>query len=111
MPPRAAIPWSAAAIKLQRKHVDFIVANDITRADAGFEVDTNEVTIVSHDSEETIDLTSKADVASRILDRAELSLKAQGWAQGVNPLAEHLKFYQELGVTGINRDRTERGSE
>jgi uracil-DNA glycosylase family 4 len=23
----------------------------------------------------------------------------------VNPLAEHLKFYQELGVTGINRDR------
>ena len=24
----------------------------------------------------------------------------------MNPLAEHLKFYQELGVTGINRDRT-----
>jgi DNA polymerase len=24
----------------------------------------------------------------------------------VNPLAEHLRFYQELGVTGINRDRT-----
>jgi uracil-DNA glycosylase len=23
----------------------------------------------------------------------------------VNPLAEHLRFYQELGVTGINRDR------
>ena len=23
----------------------------------------------------------------------------------MNPLAEHLKFYQELGVTGINRDR------
>ena len=40
--------------KLQRKHVDFIVANDISRADAGFEVDTNAVTIVSHDSEETI---------------------------------------------------------
>jgi DNA polymerase len=24
----------------------------------------------------------------------------------VNPLAEHLKYYQELGVTGISRDRT-----
>lgn len=71
-------PVERGRMKLQRKHVDFIVANDITRADAGFEVDTNAVTIVSHDSEETIDLTSKADVASRILDRAELSLKAQG---------------------------------
>jgi phosphopantothenoylcysteine decarboxylase/phosphopantothenate--cysteine ligase len=71
-------PVERGRAKLLRKHVDFIVANDITRADAGFEADTNAVTVISHDSEETIALTPKSDVASRILDRAELRLKAQG---------------------------------
>ena len=71
-------PVERGRAKLLRKHADFIVANDITRADAGFEVDTNAVTVISHDSEETIALTPKSDVASRILDRAELRLKAQG---------------------------------
>jgi len=70
-------PVERGRAKLLRKHVDFIVANDITRADAGFEVDTNAVTVISHDSEETIALTPKSDVASRILDRAELRLNAQ----------------------------------
>jgi phosphopantothenoylcysteine decarboxylase/phosphopantothenate--cysteine ligase len=71
-------PVERGRAKLLRKHVDFIVANDITRADAGFEADTNAVTIIGHDSDETVALTSKADIASRILDRAEVSLKAQG---------------------------------
>jgi phosphopantothenoylcysteine decarboxylase / phosphopantothenate---cysteine ligase len=71
-------PVERGRAKLLRKHVDFIVANDITRADAGFEVDTNAVTMISHDSEETIALTPKSDIASRILDRAELRLKSQG---------------------------------
>jgi len=71
-------PVERGRTKLTRKHVDFIVANDITRADAGFDVDTNAVTIISKDSEDTIALTPKADIAARILDRAELMLKAQG---------------------------------
>jgi len=75
-------PVERGRAKLLRKHVDFIVANDITRADAGFEVDTNAVTMISRDSEETMALTPKSDVASRILDRAELRLKAQ--APGLN---------------------------
>ena len=33
--------------KLQEKNLDFIVANDVTRQDAGFAVDTNQVTILS----------------------------------------------------------------
>ena len=70
--------WKGRFAKLVRKHVDFIVANDITRADAGFDADTNAGTIISQDSEETIAVTPKADVAARILDRAELRLKAQG---------------------------------
>jgi len=71
-------PVERGRAKLLRKHVDFIVANDITRADAGFDVDTNAGTIISHDSEETIVVTPKADLAARILDRAELRLKALG---------------------------------
>ena len=35
-----------AAAKRDAKHVDLIVANDVSRADAGFDVDTNAVTIV-----------------------------------------------------------------
>ena len=75
-------PVERGRAKLVRKHVDFIVANDITRADAGFDVDTNAVTVISQDSEETIAVTPKADVAARILDRAELRLKAR--ASGLN---------------------------
>ncbi|MFL6279148.1 MAG: bifunctional phosphopantothenoylcysteine decarboxylase/phosphopantothenate--cysteine ligase CoaBC [Vicinamibacterales bacterium] len=71
-------PVGRGRAKLLRKHVDFIVANDITRADAGFDADTNAGTIISHDTEETIAVTPKADLAARILDRAELRLKAQG---------------------------------
>jgi phosphopantothenoylcysteine decarboxylase/phosphopantothenate--cysteine ligase len=71
-------PVARGRAKLLRKHVDFIVANDITRADAGFDADTNAVTIISHDDEEPIALAPKAEIAARILDRAEVRLKAQG---------------------------------
>ena len=55
--------------KLREKHLDLIVANDVSRADAGFEVDTNAVTVVSADGNEELPLLSKDDVADRILDR------------------------------------------
>jgi phosphopantothenoylcysteine decarboxylase/phosphopantothenate--cysteine ligase len=64
--------------KLLRKQADFIVANDISRDDAGFEADTNAVTIISKDGEEAVALAPKAEIAARILDRAEVRLKAQG---------------------------------
>jgi phosphopantothenoylcysteine decarboxylase/phosphopantothenate--cysteine ligase len=62
--------------KLRRKQADFIVANDISRDDAGFEADTNAVTIISTDGEEGIPLAPKTEVAARILDRAEARLAA-----------------------------------
>ncbi len=68
-------PVERGRAKLRAKHVDFIVANDITRADAGFDADTNAATIISQDGEETIGLMPKSDLAARILDRAELRLK------------------------------------
>jgi phosphopantothenoylcysteine decarboxylase / phosphopantothenate---cysteine ligase len=64
--------------KLLRKQADFIVANDISRDDAGFEGDANAVTIISKDGEEAIALAPKTEIAARILDRAEGRLKAKG---------------------------------
>lgn len=63
--------------KLQEKNVDLIVANDVSRADAGFEVDTNEVTLVSADGEEPVPLQSKTAIAHRVLDRIEAMLRAR----------------------------------
>jgi phosphopantothenoylcysteine decarboxylase / phosphopantothenate---cysteine ligase len=60
-----------ATAKRERKHADLIVANDVSRSDAGFDVDTNAVTIVGRDGAESIPLQSKARVASAILDRVE----------------------------------------
>ena len=64
--------------KLLRKQADFIVANDVSRNDAGFEADTNAVTIISKDGEEAVALAPKTEIAARILDRAEVRLKSQG---------------------------------
>jgi phosphopantothenoylcysteine decarboxylase/phosphopantothenate--cysteine ligase len=56
--------------KLERKRLDFIAANDVSAADAGFGVDTNRVTLLSADGEvEALPLISKDEVAHRIWDR------------------------------------------
>ena len=60
-----------ATAKRERKHADLIVANDVSRTDAGFDVDTNAVTIVGPAGAETLPLQSKARVAAEILNRVE----------------------------------------
>jgi len=60
-----------ARAKREAKHVDLIVANDVSRKDAGFDVETNAVTIVGPDGAETLPLQSKSRVAMAILDRIE----------------------------------------
>ena len=58
--------------KILRKGCDLLVANDITRSDAGFDVDTNAVFLVTPDGEvEETALLSKREVACQILDRVE----------------------------------------
>lgn len=56
--------------KLARKNLDMIVANDVTRPGAGFDVDTNIVTLITKDGQEALPMMSKAEVAQWILDRA-----------------------------------------
>ena len=56
--------------KLERKHLDLIVANDITAADSGFGTDSNRVVIIDRSGKaETLPLLPKREVADRILDR------------------------------------------
>ena len=55
--------------KLRRKKLDLIVANDVTAPGAGFDVDTNVVTLVFPDgSARPLEKMSKFDVANRILN-------------------------------------------
>lgn len=65
-----------ASEKRARKHVDFIVANDVSRTDSGFDVDTNAVTIVGPSGADTLPLQPKSRVAIEILDRVEALLRA-----------------------------------
>ena len=67
-------PVARAREKLTRKGADMIVANDISRPDAGFDADTNAGTLVTADRDESVPLSSKHDVARVILDRAETLL-------------------------------------
>jgi phosphopantothenoylcysteine decarboxylase / phosphopantothenate---cysteine ligase len=56
--------------KLARKGADMIVANDVTQEGAGFDGDTNIVTLFLRDGREVpLPKLSKFDVANRILDR------------------------------------------
>jgi phosphopantothenoylcysteine decarboxylase / phosphopantothenate---cysteine ligase len=63
-----------AQAKRERKRADLIVANDVSRADAGFDVETNAVTIIGSQGAEALPLQSKARVAAAILDRVEALL-------------------------------------
>ena len=54
--------------KLKEKHADLIVANDVTMEGAGFDVDTNIVTVVGRDGEQTLPLLHKREVAAQLLD-------------------------------------------
>jgi phosphopantothenoylcysteine decarboxylase/phosphopantothenate--cysteine ligase len=69
-------PVASARRKLDAKRVDLIVANDVTAPGAGFDVDTNQVVLVSHESDDRLPLMSKAAVAVAVIDRVERLLAA-----------------------------------
>jgi phosphopantothenoylcysteine decarboxylase / phosphopantothenate---cysteine ligase len=57
--------------KLAQKNADMIVANDVSKEDAGFDADTNIVTLFSRDGRDLpLPKLSKGEVAERILDEA-----------------------------------------
>ena len=74
-----------ARTKLERKGLDMIVANDVTQEGAGFDLDTNIVTLIdAHGETVALPRLSKAETAERILDRI-IELKSRSKA-GDHPL-------------------------
>jgi len=68
-----------AAAKLRTKRLDLVVANDVTQEGAGFETDTNIVTILFADGRrKPLERMSKLDVAHRLLDEVVELRKALG---------------------------------
>ena len=65
-----------AAQKLKNKRLDLVVANDVTQEGAGFEADTNIVTLIFPDGRrKALEKMSKFDVANRVLDEIVSSVK------------------------------------
>ncbi len=59
-----------AKLKLVKKQLDLIVANDITDPSSGFGADTNKVTLIDRDGNiEDLPLLTKREVADKILDK------------------------------------------
>jgi len=56
--------------KLIKKNLDMIVANDVTKAGAGFDVDTNIVTLITESETVSLPMLSKDEVADHILTHA-----------------------------------------
>jgi phosphopantothenoylcysteine decarboxylase/phosphopantothenate--cysteine ligase len=74
-----------ATAKRERKHADLIVANDVSKPDAGFDVDVNAVTIVGPDGAESVPLQSKTRIAAIILDRVERLVASREIARTSHP--------------------------
>ena len=60
-----------ARAKLERKRLDAIVFNDVSRSEIGFDSTANEVTIVERFDEHHVPLADKEEIAEAILDRVE----------------------------------------
>ena len=61
-----------ALTKLKNKNCDWIVANDVSKNDRGFNTDNNEVTIHYKDNlkmKEKISLRKKSEISEEIVDR------------------------------------------
>ena len=69
--------------KMERKKLDMIVFNDISRTDIGFDSDFNEVRVLTKDGEVILDKAPKETIAEFILDNVALAVRAR---RGETPL-------------------------
>ena len=58
-----------SAAKLAKKNADMICANSLTQEGAGYQVDTNILTLITREGNEQLPLMSKLEASHRILDR------------------------------------------
>ena len=64
--------------KLDRKRVDLVVYNDVSREDIGFDAEDNEVVLIGTDGERRVGKASKDRIAAAIVDTAEELLRERG---------------------------------
>jgi phosphopantothenoylcysteine decarboxylase/phosphopantothenate--cysteine ligase len=74
-----------ARMKRLKKGVDMMVFNDVTAQGAGFDSDTNIVTIITGDGEFALEKMSKFDVSNSILDKALHAGAGRGAGTGSDP--------------------------
>ena len=55
--------------KLEKKHLDMIIANNLKVSGAGFGTDTNVITMITKEEELALDIMTKAEAAKQILDK------------------------------------------
>ena len=60
---------SNSRAKLEKKHLDMIAANNLKVSGAGFQGDTNVLTLITQDSDVSLPLMRKEDAAMAILDK------------------------------------------
>ena len=73
-----------ARVKLKSKGLDLIVANDVSASDAGFEVDTNRVTLLWADgTQETLPLMEKIEIADQLINKLMMYSEKQTKGQFV----------------------------
>ena len=63
--------------KMERKSLDMIIFNDISRPDIGFDSDFNEVRILTQDAEVPVEKAPKETVAEVILDNIAQAVRAR----------------------------------
>ena len=60
---------SNSRAKLEKKNLDMIAANNVKEKGAGFQGDTNELTLITQEEETLLPLMSKEDAANQLLDK------------------------------------------
>lgn len=63
--------------KLQKKHLDMVAANNLKVPGAGFQGDTNVLTLITQEEDVSLQLMSKEDAATRILDKILSLMEAE----------------------------------
>ena len=72
---RGELGLERARAKLQRKRVDLVVFNDVSRDDIGFDAEENEVVLVAAGTERRVSKAPKDRIAAAIVDAAEELLR------------------------------------
>lgn len=68
---------SNSRAKLTKKNLDMVAANNVKVEGAGFQGDTNVLTLITQDEEVSLPLMSKEDAASEILDKILILMKSK----------------------------------